>query len=61
MVSLQVVIVLIQTVGAADAADRTDIGRRCTMNTSSMIDTLNLSDRVESAIAVESAIDMTAT
>ena len=54
------VVVLIKTTRAVDATNRADIRRRSTMNTSSVVDVLNLSGGIMTAVTVEAAVNTTA-
>lgn len=60
VVSLEVVIVLIQTTGAVDTTDRADVRSGSPVNTGCVVDAFDLSGCIETAVAVKPAIDATA-
>jgi hypothetical protein len=61
VVELQVVIVLIKTTRADDTTDWADVRSRSSVDTSSMMDALDLSSGTMTTVAVEAAIDAATT
>jgi hypothetical protein len=61
VVSLKVVIILIKTTRTVNTTDRADILSGSSVDTSSVVDVLNLSSGMMTAVAVEAAIDAATT
>ena len=57
VISLEVVIVLVQTTRAVDTTNRADKWSWSPVGTGGVVDVLNLSGSVEATVAVESSID----